>query len=41
MLSQRVCISKEEGAMAPAAKKTQQPAVCHGHSRPIVEVNYR
>ncbi|KIZ04267.1 serine-threonine kinase receptor-associated protein [Monoraphidium neglectum] len=26
--------------MAPAAKKTQQPAVCHGHSRPIVEVNY-
>lgn len=21
-------------------KKSQQPAVCHGHSRPIVEVNY-
>lgn len=22
------------------ARKAQQPAVCHGHSRPIVEVNY-
>lgn len=26
--------------MAPPSKKAQQPAVCHGHSRPIVEVNY-
>lgn len=27
-------------APGPQTKKAQQPAVCHGHSRPIVEVNY-
>jgi hypothetical protein len=29
------------GQQQPNARKAQQPAVCHGHSRPIVEVNYR
>ena len=24
-----------------ATKKNQQPAVCHGHSRPIVDLTYR